>query len=139
MNVELLHTNAKTPTRATSGSAGFDLYAPCSGSAAPGQLAEIHLGLSVAIPEGHVGILECRSSLARRHSLVRLGGVIDSDYRGELVLLLLNQGRETWSWQAGDRVGQLVVMRIYEGDCERVMFLDETSRGAGGFSSTGAA
>lgn len=128
---------ALIPARQTEGSAGFDLHTIAPISIWPDEWQRIKTGVAVKIPEGHVGIIKPRSSLAVRHGLDVLAGVIDSDYRGELVVVLINHGSERYDIQTGDRVAQLLVTQIVTASVE-VGSLDETMRGSGGFGSTGA-
>ena len=128
---------ALIPARQTEGSAGFDLHAITPISIWPDEWQRIKTGIAVKIPEGHVGIIKPRSSLAVRHGLDVLAGVIDSDYRGELVVVLINHGSERYDVQTGDRVAQLVVTPIVTESIEAA-WLDDTARGANGFGSTGA-
>ena len=128
---------ALIPARQTEGSAGFDLHSITPISIWPGEWQKIKTGISVKVPTGCVGLIKPRSSLAARHGLDVLAGVIDSDYRGELIVVLINHGSERYDVQTGDRVAQLVVTPIVTESIE-VGSLDETIRGSGGFGSTGA-
>jgi dUTP pyrophosphatase len=94
-------------------------------------------GLQVAIPEGHVGLVWPRSGLAVRHGIDTLAGVIDSDYRGELRVVLVNHGDEPFRVAPGERIAQLLVQRVERAVFTRAERLDETARGTGGFGSTG--
>jgi dUTP pyrophosphatase len=107
---------------------------------APGDRASVGTGIAVAIPEGQAGLVLPRSGLAARHgiSLVNAPGLIDSGYRGELRVLLLNTDRsQPFEVEPGDRIAQLVLVRVQTEELEEVAELDETARGAGGFGSTG--
>lgn len=130
-----LHPAAIIPTVATDGSAGFDLYLAYAG---PWVL---HTDIAVAIPKGYVGKIEARSSMAIRHGMTILGGVIDSDYRGEIRVLYRIAGVESVTTRPtfipGERIAQLLVVPCITAS-EEVDELDETERGAGGFGSTGA-
>lgn len=128
---------ALIPVRQTEGSAGFDLHAVEPISIWPGEWEKIKTGISVNVPVGCVGLIRPRSSLAARHGLDVLAGVIDSDYRGEVIVVLINLGSERYDVQIGDRVAQLVVTPIITESIE-VAWLDDTARGANGFGSTGA-
>jgi len=124
------------PEYASTGSAGADLRSAEDVELLPGARAAVPTGVTLAIPAGHVGLIWPRSGLALRHGLDTLAGVVDSDYRGEVQVVLVNHGAETVRIGRGDRVAQLLVQRV-----ERVSFasgtLAETTRGAGGFGSTG--
>ena len=131
---------ARAPQRAHDGDAGFDLHAAEPASIAPGERASVGTGIAVAIPEGHAGLVVPRSGLAARHGigLVNAPGLIDAGYRGELRILLLNSDREhAFTVAPGDRIAQLVVLRVEDTILEEVAELDATTRGGGGFGSTG--
>jgi dUTP pyrophosphatase len=131
---------ARPPTQAHDGDAGYDLRAAEAVTIAPGERASVGTGIAVAIPEGQAGLVLPRSGLAARHgiSLVNAPGLIDSGYRGELRVLLLNTDRvEPFSVEPGDRIAQLVLVRVETEQLEEVAELDETARGVGGFGSTG--
>jgi dUTP pyrophosphatase len=104
---------------------------------APGDRAAVPTGLRLEIPDGHVGLIWPRSGLAARHGIDTLAGVVDSDYRGEVRVVLINHGREPFTITRGDRIAQLLVQRV-----ERALFvttekISDTTRGSGGFGSTG--
>jgi dUTP pyrophosphatase len=131
-----LSQEAKIPVRQTEGSAGFDLHATVHLSVWPEEWMPIKTGIAVRIPEGCVGIIKPRSSLAVKHGINVLAGVIDSDYRGELIVVLINHGEDRFDVSAGDRVAQLLVTPIVTESIE-VAWLDDTARGVNGFGSTG--
>lgn len=134
-----LADGARAPARAHDGDAGLDLHAAESVVIGPGERASVGTGVAVAIPEGHAGLVVPRSGLAARSgiSLVNTPGLIDSGYRGELRVLLLNTDREQpFSVEPGDRIAQLVVVAVASPEPVEAD-LDETVRGAGGFGSTG--
>jgi dUTP diphosphatase len=131
---------ARPPTQAHDGDAGYDLHAAEAATIGPGERASIGTGIAVAIPEGQAGLVIPRSGLAAKHgiSVVNAPGLIDSGYRGELRVLLLNTDRsEPFTVEPGDRIAQLVLVRVETEELEEVAELDETLRGAGGFGSTG--
>ncbi len=135
-----LSPEARPPTRAHDGDAGFDLHAVEAASIEPGHRASVGTGVAVAIPEGYAGLVVPRSGLAARHgiSLVNAPGLIDAGYRGELRVLLMNGDPEhTFSVDPGDRIAQLVLVAVESPELEEVDELDATVRGAGGFGSTG--
>lgn len=134
--VRKLHADALLPTRAHPDDAGLDLYALETVTLQPGCGAHVRTGIAVALPEGHVGLIADRSSLARR-GLKTAGGVIDAGYRGEIGVVLWNISGEPQVLQLGDRVGQLLVVPVRTPAVEEVGSLNHTSRGAGGFGSTG--
>jgi len=134
-----LHPAAKLPARGSDGAAGLDLFAVEDVTLEAGARAAVRTGLSVALPRGFYGRIAPRSGLAVRHGLDVLAGVIDSDYRGEIVCALVNHGRETLTLEAGQRVAQLIVEAIITPEPAWADALDETARGEGGFGSTGTA
>jgi dUTP pyrophosphatase len=140
LRFQLLTDAAREPTRAHDGDAGLDLYAAEEAHLEPGERASVGTGIAVAIPEGHAGLVLPRSGLAARHgiSVVNAPGLIDSGYRGEVRVLLLNTDRsEAFDIEVGDRIAQLVVTPFAAPDLEEADDLDQTVRGAGGFGSSG--
>jgi dUTP pyrophosphatase len=135
-----LSPEARPPAQAHDGDAGYDLHAAEALTIAPGERASVATGIAVAIPPGQAGLVVPRSGLAARHgiSVVNAPGLIDSGYRGELRVLLLNTDRsEPFVVEAGDRIAQLVLVAVETAELEEVDELDETARGGGGFGSTG--
>jgi dUTP pyrophosphatase len=132
-----LHPQATLPTRGSRHAAGLDLYSIEDVMFDAGARAAVRTGLAVAIPFGFYGRVAPRSGLAVRHGLDVLAGVIDSDYRGEIVCALVNHGAEAFELKAGQRMAQLIVEAIITPDPLWADALDETMRGAGGFGSTG--
>ena len=126
------------PEYASEGAAGADLHASATVSIEPGAWAAVPTGIHVEIPHGHVGLIWPRSGLAIRAGIDTLAGVVDSDYRGEVRVVLANHGPETFEVQKGDRIAQLLVQKVERATFERAGLLGETSRGTGGFGSTGA-
>ena len=131
------------PAYETDGSAGMDVRAPVPEGEpmvlAPGARAMVPTGLSVAIPQGYEIQVRPRSGLAAKHGLTCLNtpGTIDSDYRGEIKVILVNLGQEAFTIQRGERIAQLVLAPVTRLAWQAVDSLDETARGAGGFGSTG--
>ena len=127
------------PRYATQGAAGMDVLAAEDVTLAPGGRHAVATGLSVAIPPGYEIQVRPRSGLALKHgiSVPNTPGTIDSDYRGELKVILINHGGEPFAIHRGDRVAQLVLAPVTLAGWDEVAELDETSRGAGGFGSTG--
>ncbi len=139
--VRRLRDDAVLPSRAYPGDAGLDLAACEECEVGPGQRAVVSTGLAVAIPEGYAGFVLPRSGLARRHgiTIVNTPGLIDSGYRGEVQVTLLNtDAAEAFRVEPGMRVAQLVVLAIPEARLIEVDELPATERGAGGFGSSGA-
>ena len=142
LKIKKLHPQAILPTYGSAGAAGADLYALPDGEPVvinPGETVFIHTGLSMAIPEGYVGLNFARSGLASKQGLAPANkvGVIDSDYRGELMVALHNHSDTPRTVEPGDRVAQFLIMPVITAHFTEVDTLDETQRGAGGFGSTG--
>jgi dUTP pyrophosphatase len=138
--VAKLKENAVLPSRAHEGDAGLDLYACEPAHLGPGERWSVGTGIAVEIPEGHAGLVLPRSGLARDHgiALVNSPGLIDSGYRGEVRVLLLNTDpAETFRIEPGDRVAQLLIAPIALADPVEVEVLAESARGDGGFGSSG--
>src|SRR5205823_8049397 len=133
---------AQLPEYKSDGAAGMDLVAAIDAPVelAPGGRAAIGTGLALAIPDGWEGQVRPRSGLAREHGLtvVNAPGTIDSDYRGECVVLLVNLGERAVRIERGQRIAQLVIAPVAKVAVESVEELPGTTRGAGGFGSTGA-
>ena len=127
------------PAYTTDGAAGMDVVSAEDVTIAPGARHPVATGLSVAIPQGYEIQVRPRSGLAFKHGITvpNTPGTIDSDYRGELKVLLINHGAEEFAIARGDRVAQLVVAPVTQGIWQEVDELDATERGAGGFGSTG--
>ena len=142
ISFQKLSPEAKTPTYGSEFSAGADLYAALKEEVciAPGETVLIPTGIAVAIPEGYGGFLYARSGLASKKGLAPANkvGVIDADYRGEVMVALLNHSGETRSVQPGERIAQLVIAPFLKAEFQEVSALEETARGCGGFGSTGA-
>ena len=137
---KLLDKSLPIPSYQHSGDAGLDLPSRIDLVLEPGQRATVPTGLAVALPPGHAGLVLPRSGLASRHgiALVNSPGLIDSGYRGEIAVVLLNTDqREPFHINRGDRIAQLVIQRIEHASLVESEELDATSRGAGGFGSTG--
>jgi dUTP pyrophosphatase len=127
------------PAYATDGAAGMDVLAAEDVELAPGGRHAVATGLSVAIPAGYEIQVRPRSGLALKHglSMPNAPGTIDSDYRGELKIILINHGSDLFAIRRGDRIAQLVIAPVVRGSWLEVETLDETARGEGGFGSTG--
>jgi dUTP pyrophosphatase len=124
------------PSYATDGSAGADLRALADAVLEPGQRAAVPTGVRLQIPAGYVGLIWPRSGLAVRHGIDTMAGVIDSDYRGEVAVVLVNHGTETVRIAAGDRIAQILFQKVERASLT-ASAVDETARGAGGFGSSG--
>lgn len=140
LRVRRLDARARLPTRAYPGDAGLDLYALEDGLLGPGERASIRTGVAVEIPDGQAGLVLPRSGLAAKHgvALVNAPGLIDAGYRGEVCVLLLNTDRSVpFVLAAGDRIAQLVLVRVETPAVVEVEELPLSERGAGGFGSSG--
>lgn len=138
--VARLTPEAKLPTRAHDGDAGLDLYACEAAHIGPGERWSVGTGVAVEIPEGHAGLVLPRSGLAKKYgiALVNAPGLIDSGYRGELRVLLLNTDpAETFRVEPGDRIAQLLITPIALAEPVETESLAESTRGDGGFGSSG--
>jgi dUTP diphosphatase len=125
------------PEYGSAGAAGADLRAREALEIPPGGRAAVATGVRLAIPPGHVGLVWPRSGLAVRHGVDTLAGVIDSDYRGEVKVVLVNHGDAPFAIAAGDRIAQLLVQPVARATFVLRADLTETERGGGGFGSTG--
>lgn len=127
------------PAYATEGAAGMDVVAAEALTLAPGARAAVATGFAIAIPAGHEVQVRPRSGLALKHGVTCLNtpGTIDSDYRGEVKVILANLGQAPFEIARGDRIAQLVPAVVLRATLAEVAMLDDTSRGAGGFGSTG--
>jgi dUTP pyrophosphatase len=137
--VRLLRAGATLPERAYAGDAGLDLAACERVELGPGERSVVRTGVAVAIPEGFAGFVQPRSGLAARHgvAVVNSPGLIDSGYRGEVRVVLLNTDRErTFVAEAGERIAQLVVLPVADVDVLEVDELPESERGVRGFGSS---
>ncbi len=140
LGVKLLDPAARLPSRANDGDAGLDLYAAAEATIEPGRRAMVGCGIAIAVPDGCAGLVLPRSGNAARHgiSLVNAPGLIDSGYRGEVRVLLLNTDREeAFRIEAGDRIAQLLVVPFTALAPLGVDELEDSARGEGGFGSTG--
>lgn len=144
IKIKKLNENAKLPVRGSEGAAGLDLYACLDKPVTiePRGLYKIPTGIAIALPDKNtVGLIFIRSGLGVNHgvSLPNAAGVIDSDYRGELIVGIGNTGDKPYTILPGERFAQLVVMPVYETTLQETDDLGETARGAGSFGSTGTA
>ena len=144
MNLKIprVSPTAKLPTRATSGSAGYDLYADLSSPflLRAGERALIPTGVAIALQSREIGaFVYARSGLSSKHGITMANGVgvVDSDYRGELKVPVVNLSQTDYSIEPGERIAQLVLHPVIPYELEEVSTLDETQRGSGGFGSSG--
>ena len=139
IKIKRLTETATLPSKKTAGAAGYDLYADGDGEIHAGSIARISTGIAMAPPEGVHGLIWPRSGLAAKFGIAVLGGVIDSDYRGEVSVLLANLGNGIFTFTSGDRIAQILFQVTgAEGSViEELAELNETDRGDGGFGHTG--
>ena len=141
VSVVKLHPDAKLPTYGSEGSAGADLYACLNESLSinPGETAWVPTGIAIGVPVGYAGLIYARSGLACRHGLAPANkvGVVDSDYRGQVLVVLHNHGREPSIIHHGDRIAQLLITPVLTPSFEFTECLSASERGDGGFGSTG--
>ena len=141
VKLKKLHPDARVPAYGSASAAGADLYALCQEpvTISPGETLLIHTGVALEIPEGLVGLIYARSGLATKRGLAPANkvGVIDSDYRGEIMVALHNHGTVAQTLENGERVAQLVIAPYFRAEFLEAESLEDTDRGAGGFGSTG--
>lgn len=142
LKIKLLDAEGTLPRYQHEGDAGLDLSSRVDLMLQPGERATVPTGIAVAIPAGYAGFVLPRSGLAARHgiALVNSPGLIDSGYRGEVAVVIINTDKhEAFHIKRGDRIAQLVIQKVVEATTIQVSELDATSRGKGGFGSTGKA
>ena len=136
--VKKLDPDAIIPTKANSSDAGYDLYALDGTIVEKNTHRLIKTGISMAIPEGHVGLIWPRSGLAYKHGLDVFAGVIDSGYRGDIGVILFNSQYNSYEISKGDRIAQILIQKVEDYELLEVEDLDSTERNCGGFGSSGA-
>lgn len=140
IKLKRLDPELPVPKYAHHGDAGCDLFSRVDLTVKPGERAVVPTGVALAIPDGHAGFVQPRSGLAAKHgiSVVNTPGLIDSKYRGEVRVILINlDPKESFRIQRGDKIAQLLIQPVETADFTVVDDLDDTARGAGGFGSTG--
>ena len=141
VRIKKINENAIIPTYGTEYSAGADLYALLESKIEikPHETVFVHTGISVEIPEGYCGLIFARSSMGSKRGLAPANkvGVIDADYRGEIMVTLHNHSEITQTVEPGERIAQLAIVPFLKAEFEEVDELTDTTRGAGGFGSTG--
>ena len=139
VNVKKLNENAKLPVYGSASAAGADLYAVECAVIGAGETKFVHTGIAVELPQGTVGLVYARSGMACKQDLAPANkvGVIDSDYRGEIIVALHNHGSQERKVEAGDRIAQFVIAPYYTAEFIAADELSSTERGGGGFGSTG--
>ena len=138
MKIKLTDFNAQIPTKGSEHSAGYDLYSCCNALIYPQERMLIKTGIVLEIPEGHYGRIAPRSGLALKNGIDVMAGVIDSDYRGEVGVILYNTDKNIpFHVKIGDRIAQLIIEKYYTFDIQKVETLNLSERGSNGFGSTG--
>ncbi|HUT08171.1 MAG TPA: dUTP diphosphatase [Candidatus Latescibacteria bacterium] len=136
LRVKRIHPEAKLPVYGHSGDAGLDLFSVVDRELAPGEVFAVPTGIQVAVPAGHVGLVWDKSGISLK-SVHRLAGVVDSGYRGEVQIVLINLSAAPFAIKKGMKVAQMLVQPVAAVEVVESDSLDDTSRGQGGFGSTG--
>ena len=137
IKVKKIEERAIIPTRSNSDDAGWDLYSITTRPIAPSQRVTIRTGISLQIPEEYVGLIWPRSGMSVKNGIDVLAGVVDSGYRGEIKVCLLNTSREWMDIKEGDRIAQILFQEVPHFQLQEVEILQNSDRGQGGFGSTG--
>jgi dUTP pyrophosphatase len=136
LEVKRIHPGAKLPAYAHPGDAGIDLFSCVDIVLGPGEVRAVPTGIQMAIPLGFVGLVWDKSGISLK-AVHRLAGVVDAGYRGEVQVVLANLGREPYAVKAGMKVAQMLIQPVHAVEIEEAAELEGTSRGQGGFGSTG--
>ena len=137
LKIKKLHQDAKVPQYAHYDDAGFDLCAKETIVVKKGERLAVQTGIAMEIPEGYVGLIWDKSGLSMKYGLKTIGGVIDSSYRGEVLIGVINFGDKDYIFEKGHKVAQMIIQKKEKVDFEEVKELSDTIRGEGGFGSTG--
>lgn len=137
MKIKLLSNTAQVPKKQRKGDAGFDLYAPVNEQINPHQTKQIKLGVAIELSDDEVALTSERSSMAIKDNVDSIGNVIDSNYRGEISIILKNNSNFTKFIHQGDRIGQLIVLKLANQSVEVVDTLTESERGENAYGSSG--
>jgi len=132
-----IYKDAELPKTMREGDVAFDIYSYKDYKLKPGEKILAQTGIALAIPLGYWGNIRDRSGLAAKHSIHTLAGVVDSNYRGEIQIVLINLGNEEYNIKKGDRICQMIIEKHEIAELEEVEELDETNRGKDGFASSG--
>ena len=136
LRVKRIHPEAKLPVYGHSGDAGLDLFSVVDRELAPGEVFAVPTGIQVAVPAGHVGLVWDKSGISLQ-GVHRLAGVVDSGYRGEVQIVMINLGAVPFAVRKGMKIAQMLVQPVAAVEVVESDSLDGTSRGEGGFGSTG--
>jgi dUTP pyrophosphatase len=139
IRIAKIHPDAIIPHYAHPGDSGMDLYSIEDVTIKPGATAFVHTGIKIAVPEHYEAQVRPKSGLALKHaiSIVNTPGTVDSGYRGEICVILINHGREPFRVNKHTKIAQMVICPVVRAEIIEVAELDETTRGKGGFGSTG--
>lgn len=137
ITIKKLNTRATLPSYAHPGDAGMDLYALESVTIEPGERIDVQTGIAMEIPPHYVGLIWDKSGVSLKRGIKVLGGVIDAGYRGEIRVGLINLGSERVSFEAGQKVAQMLIQKVYSPEIIEVSELSDSERGERGFGSTG--
>ena len=138
IKIKKINPDGKDPTRAKSSDAGYDLYSTVDMPITPTARQLVPTGIAIEIPEGYYGRIAPRSGLAVRAGIDILAGVVDSGYRNEIKVVMINLGEGLVSVNKGDRIAQLIIEKCYDVEWEEVNELSDSDRGEGGFGSSGS-
>ncbi|MGD1010309.1 MAG: dUTP diphosphatase [Candidatus Aminicenantales bacterium] len=136
LKIKRIHPDAKVPVYGHPGDAGMDLFAVVDRTLAPGEVFAVPTGIQVAIPAGSVGLIWDKSGISLR-GVHRLAGVVDAGYRGEVQVVMINLGKEPFAVKKGMKIAQMLIQPVTGARIVESETLDDTSRGEGGFGSTG--
>ena len=137
LKIKKLNNEAVLPRYAHESDAGMDLFSVEDFGLSPGERKICPTGIAMAIPEGFVGLIWDKSGIAAKNGIKTMGGVIDSNYRGEIGVILKNLSEEKYKINKGDKIAQMLIQKIESPEIEEVDSLEDTDRGEGGFGSTG--
>lgn len=137
LKVKKVHPEAIVPSFAYPGDAGMNLYTIDRVTVEPGSMVRLRSGVAMEIPEGYVGLCWDRSGLSMNHGIKVLAGVIDSGFRGEIVMAVINLGKEAYTFEPGHKVMQMLVQKVEHPEVLEVEELSESVRGEKGFGSSG--
>lgn len=136
LRVKRIRTEARLPVYQHPGDAGLDLFAAVDDVLGPGELTAVPTGVQLAIPDGYVGLIWDKSGISL-HGVHRLAGVVDAGYRGEVKVVMINLGKNPYPIKKGMKIAQLLIQPVVAAEVEEAADLEGTSRGEGGFGSTG--
>ncbi len=137
LKIKKLYEHAKIPVYAHIDDAGFDLFSLETVTVKQGERKAIHTGIAMEIPTGYVGLIWDKSGLAIINGIKTIGGVVDAAYRGEIMVGVINFGEEDYTFEKGHKIAQMIIQKKEKMEFEEADELSDTSRGQGGFGSTG--